>query len=209
MLCVLFLSAKACAVPGPWKIWVGQYLGIGILAVAAAVAAWALTPVPVEWVGLLGLVPLALGCYALAKSARSSADIPVTRSLTLPAIITVTVANGGDNISVYTPLFRSMGAFRGGPCRVDFRSNGGGVVRSWLLVDGAPESRRALSSGWTLGHPAGVHRAWGYRNCPLRSHVRVDSGVIEYSARGDVHSVSVVGEIDVGAAQCGDRSPKI
>ncbi|GGI00947.1 hypothetical protein GCM10007170_39270 [Arthrobacter liuii] len=59
VLCVLFLSAKACAVPGLWKIWVGQYLGIGIMAVAAAAAAWALTPVPVEWVGLLGLVPLA------------------------------------------------------------------------------------------------------------------------------------------------------
>lgn len=109
VLSVLFLSARTRRVPGYWRIWVGQYLGIGILTAVAAAAAWALTPVPVEWVGFLGLVPLVLGCYALLRIARPSGDPPKPRSLTLPVIVAVTVANGGDNISVYIPLFRALG----------------------------------------------------------------------------------------------------
>lgn len=109
VLSVLFLSARTRTRPRLWRIWVGQYIGIGILTVAAATAALALTPVPVEWVGFLGLVPLFLGCYALLKVARPSAAPPKPRSLTVPVVVAVTVANGGDNISVYIPLFRSLG----------------------------------------------------------------------------------------------------
>ncbi|WP_441414444.1 cadmium resistance transporter [Arthrobacter sp. 2MCAF14] len=105
VLSVLFLSARTRPVPSLWRIWVGQYIGIGILTVVAAAAALALTPVPVEWVGL---VPLVLGCYALLKVARPSGDPPKPRSLTVPVVVAVTVANGGDNISVYIPLFRSL-----------------------------------------------------------------------------------------------------
>jgi cadmium resistance protein CadD (predicted permease) len=109
VLSVLFLAARTLRVPGLWRIWAGQYIGIGILTVIAAAAAWALTPVPVELVGLLGLVPLALGSHALIKLAHPSGDPPGPRPLTLAAVVAVTVANGGDNISVYIPLFRSMG----------------------------------------------------------------------------------------------------
>ncbi|MFF2296596.1 cadmium resistance transporter [Arthrobacter sp. NPDC058127] len=108
VLSVLFLSARTRPVPRLWRIWVGQYIGIGILTGAAAAAALALTPVPVEWVGFLGLVPLVLGCYALIKVARPSGDPPKPRSLTVPVVVAVTVANGGDNISVYIPLFHSL-----------------------------------------------------------------------------------------------------
>lgn len=109
VLSVLFLSARTRRAPGYWRIWIGQYIGIGILTVAAAAAAWALAPVPVEWVGLLGFVPLVLGSYALFKVVRPSGDPPKPWSLTLPVVVAVTVANGGDNISVYIPLFRSLG----------------------------------------------------------------------------------------------------
>ncbi|WP_216353855.1 cadmium resistance transporter [Arthrobacter sp. SRS-W-1-2016] len=109
VLSVLFLSARTRTLPRLWRIWVGQYIGIGILTVVAAAAALALTPVPVEWVGFLGLVPLALGCYALLKVARPSGHPPKPRSLNVPVVVAVTVANGGDNISVYIPLFRSLG----------------------------------------------------------------------------------------------------
>ena len=61
VLSVLFLSARTRPVPRLWRIWVGQSIGIGILTGVAAAAALALNPVPVEWVGFLGLVPLALG----------------------------------------------------------------------------------------------------------------------------------------------------
>ncbi|MCZ9884497.1 cadmium resistance transporter [Arthrobacter sp. B2a2-09] len=109
VLSVLFLSARTRPVPRLWRIWVGQYIGIGILTGVAAAAALVLSPLPVEWVGFLGLVPLALGCYALLRIARPSGDPPKPRSLTLPVVVAVTVANGGDNISVYVPLFRSLG----------------------------------------------------------------------------------------------------
>lgn len=109
VLSVLFLSARTRPVPRLWKIWIGQYIGIGILTGVAAAAALALTPVPVEWVGFLGLVPLVLGCYALIKVSRPSGDPPKPRSLTVPVVVAVTVANGGDNISVYIPLFHALG----------------------------------------------------------------------------------------------------
>lgn len=109
VLSVLFLSARAHEAPRLWRIWVGQYLGLGVLTAVAAAAAWELTPVPIEWVGLLGLVPLVLGCYALARLACPSENALGRQIMTLPAIIIVTVANGGDNISVYIPLFRSTG----------------------------------------------------------------------------------------------------
>ncbi|WP_307015318.1 cadmium resistance transporter [Arthrobacter bambusae] len=109
VLSVLFLSARTRTVPGLWRIWVGQYIGIGILTLAAAAAALALAPVPIEWVGFLGLVPLILGCYALLRVAHPPGRPPKPRSLTIPVVVAVTVANGGDNISVYIPLFRSLG----------------------------------------------------------------------------------------------------
>lgn len=109
VLSVLFLSARTCAEPGLWRIWIGQYLGIGILTLMAVPLAWALTPVPLESVGLLGLVPLVLGCYGLTRFGRPTEEGPRSQRLTLPSIVVATVANGGDNISVYTPLFRSIG----------------------------------------------------------------------------------------------------
>lgn len=109
VLSVLFLSARTRPVPRLWRIWLGQFIGIGILTLVAVAAALALTPVPVEWVGLLGLVPFALGSYALLKIARPSGDPPKPRSLTVPVVVAVTLANGGDNVSVYIPLFRSLG----------------------------------------------------------------------------------------------------
>lgn len=61
VLTVLFLTARATGRPRPWQIWVGQYLGIGVLVTVSALAALGPTLVPDRWVGLLGLVPLGLG----------------------------------------------------------------------------------------------------------------------------------------------------
>ncbi|WP_285728086.1 cadmium resistance transporter [Psychromicrobium xiongbiense] len=127
VLSVLFVSARSLPSPGLWRIWVGQYLGIGILTVAALLGAEALTVVAMPWVGLLGLVPLCLGAYGLIRliGARHRPDpggqdagaqdaaarqepAAAPRSLALPAIAAVTVANGGDNLSVYIPLFHSL-----------------------------------------------------------------------------------------------------
>jgi cadmium resistance protein CadD (predicted permease) len=108
VLCVLFLSVRAGAAAGYWKVWLGQYLGLGILTGVSIAAAWALAPVPMQWVGLLGLIPLALGIRGLLAAHRHSGDGPPPVTASVPAVVGVTVANGGDNISVYVPLFHSV-----------------------------------------------------------------------------------------------------
>jgi cadmium resistance transport/sequestration family protein len=112
LLTVLFLAARSTGRPRPWQIWAGQYAGVAVLVVVSVVAALGLTLVPDDWAGLLGLVPLALGLYALiaavrARNSGEDAASPVV-SGTL-AVAGVTVANGADNISVYTPVFRTIG----------------------------------------------------------------------------------------------------
>ncbi|MGW4464483.1 cadmium resistance transporter [Micromonospora sp. NPDC004704] len=112
VLTVLFLSARASGLPRVWQVWAGQYAGIGVLVAVSAVAALGLTIVPDEWVGLLGLLPFALGVRGLivAIRARGQDEAPGAAVATgLVSVAGVTIANGADNISVYTPLFRTVG----------------------------------------------------------------------------------------------------
>ena len=89
---------------------------------ASAVAALAALVIPPGWTALLGLVPLGLGVrrlLALRRDLQSPSDCDEehgrageraaerrTRSQAL-AVAGVTVANGGDNLGVYIPLFAS------------------------------------------------------------------------------------------------------
>ncbi|MEO3811426.1 cadmium resistance transporter [Sphaerisporangium sp. B11E5] len=112
VLTVLFLAGRANGRPRPWEVVAGQYAGIAALVAVSAVAALGLTVVPDQWVGLLGLVPLALGVRGLAAAVRSGGgggDGPPAVAGGLLPVAGVTVANGADNISVYTPLFRTVG----------------------------------------------------------------------------------------------------
>jgi cadmium resistance protein CadD (predicted permease) len=112
VLTVLFLSARARGVPRAWQIWAGQYAGIAALVAISVVAALGLTIVPDRWVRLLGLVPIALGVRGLVVALRARAEdeppAPAVATGVL-SIAGVTIANGADNISVYTPLFRTIG----------------------------------------------------------------------------------------------------
>lgn len=103
------------------SIIVGQFLGIATLVCASAFAALLALVVPPGWTALLGVVPLALGLQRLVALARDDngaaededarraeqENEPLTRSQTL-AVASVTVANGGDNLGVYIPLFASQ-----------------------------------------------------------------------------------------------------
>ncbi|MEV8507652.1 cadmium resistance transporter [Actinoplanes sp. NPDC051475] len=110
VLTVLFLAARATGKPRPWQIWVGQYAGIAALVAVSALAALGLTIVPDPWTGLLGLVPIALGVRGLIGALRSDGDAPDTVTAgSAFAVAGVTVANGADNIAVYTPVFRTLG----------------------------------------------------------------------------------------------------
>lgn len=110
VLTVLFLTARASGRPRAGQIWAGQYLGIAALVVVSAAAALGLTLVPDRWIGLLGLIPLCLGVYGLARAIRPgrAEEEPITAGGVL-GVAGVTIANGADNLAVYTPLFRTLG----------------------------------------------------------------------------------------------------
>jgi cadmium resistance protein CadD (predicted permease) len=111
VLTVLFLSARATGRPSAAQVWAGQYVAVGLLTAIAAIAALGLTVVPDRYVGLLGVVPLALGASGLWSAARSGPE-DETRPVAagFASVVGVTLANGADNIAVYTPMFRSIGA---------------------------------------------------------------------------------------------------
>ena len=115
----LFLLAAFFANPQVQQrsIVAGQFLGIGILTLASALAAYFALALPEGWVALLGLAPLLLGVRALlALRTDDAADDENDAQRNLQAdgpgwgvqamaVASVTIANGGDNIGVYVPLF--------------------------------------------------------------------------------------------------------
>jgi cadmium resistance transport/sequestration family protein len=112
VLTALFLSARTIGSPRRWQIWIGQYAGFAVLVLVAMAAALGLTIVPNDWVGLLGLVPFAFGVKGLAAAIRTHDDgreVSPAIASGLVSVATVTIANGADNISVYAPVFRTMG----------------------------------------------------------------------------------------------------
>jgi cadmium resistance protein CadD (predicted permease) len=103
------------------RIAAGQVVGFVVLVGAAVAAAAVLFEFSARVVGLLGLVPLAIGLRGLlalrpgapgklSRPRPAPADRAVGRSLIAAAL--VTIATGGDNLAVYIPLFRVGGAVR-------------------------------------------------------------------------------------------------
>jgi cadmium resistance protein CadD (predicted permease) len=97
-------------------VFVGQTLGIGLLVLIGLLGASLALALSPRWVGLLGLLPIALGARELLARQRGGDDdgapvlnTAVTRATPgwrrTAAVAGVTLANGGDNIGVYAPLF--------------------------------------------------------------------------------------------------------
>ncbi|AUX43493.1 cadmium transporter [Sorangium cellulosum] len=120
---ILLLSAFFSD-PGftPRQIVAGQLLGMAALVLVSAACALLALRVPEGWIGLLGLAPLGLGLRGLwalrrgrgaedgeeeeAESAEGAPRGAASRWKAL-AVASVTVANGGDNLGVYIPMFSS------------------------------------------------------------------------------------------------------
>jgi cadmium resistance protein CadD (predicted permease) len=90
---------------GRREIIVGQYLGIGALVAISVIASVGLVVVPDRWVGLFGIVPLGLGIRGLMRGTEAGA-VPVKSAI---GVAGITMANGADNVSVFTPIFRKAG----------------------------------------------------------------------------------------------------
>lgn len=113
-------------------IVLGQYLGICALILVSLLGGVVLSLLPERYLGLLGFVPMALGirewlavrrrCKGqLVKGgeagetgeARKETPAAPNGETVLPkalGVALVTIANGGDNIGVYTPLFAGAAA---------------------------------------------------------------------------------------------------
>jgi cadmium resistance protein CadD (predicted permease) len=106
LLMVFFADARF----RPLQIVAGQYTGILLLVGISLLAALVALAFPKNLVGLLGLLPIAIGVRQLLNQ-RNPADDGAHQELKHPArtglftVAAVTIANGGDNIGVYVPLF--------------------------------------------------------------------------------------------------------
>lgn len=150
------------------RIALGQVIGFAVLVAVAAAAAALLFEFSAAVVGLLGLVPLAIGLRGLAtlvgrrhhpgdeeKPGRArrrplrAEQRAVGRSLTAAALITISA--GGDNLAAYIPLFRVGGATNVGAILVVFAV--GEVLLTWIVL-AAGRHPRARAVMLRIGHLA-------------------------------------------------------
>jgi len=148
------------------RIAAGQVVGFALLVAVAAAAAALLFEFSAAVVGLLGLVPLAIGVRGLVvlsrghtadaadatdaapagsrrwgrrRTGRGAEQRAVGRSFTAAAL--VTIAAGGDNLAAYIPLFRVGGATNVGAIAAVFVV--GEILVTWLVLTGGrhPKAR--------------------------------------------------------------------
>lgn len=110
ILTVLNFSARRGGRPRGWQIWAGQYAGFTILVAFSMAAAAGLAVVPSHWLWPLGLVPLGIGLVKLAAAIRAHGNgttVSPAMAGGLTGVMMLTIVNGADNVSVYTPVFRT------------------------------------------------------------------------------------------------------
>jgi cadmium resistance transport/sequestration family protein len=98
------------------SIIAGQFLGITFLVVASLFASFAGNFVDPRFVGLLGMFPIYLSIKQAVEflNKNENKETVLIAESNAPALFTiagVTVANGGDNIGVYVPLFSTLEAY--------------------------------------------------------------------------------------------------
>ena len=97
VLMILLAQAKAKG-----RLIAGHFLGVGLLTLLSMLGAVGLQQLSLKYVGILGLVPIALGIRAWF--CRNGEDMEA-KSVGLWGMATITLGNGADNVGVYIPLF--------------------------------------------------------------------------------------------------------
>lgn len=137
----------------PKTIVLGQFVGMGALYFFSIVGALAALVIPRAYVGLLGLVPVLIGLFKFIQAWRYNGQSEPVESGKAKAargflaVAAVTIANGGDNIGIYTPLFTTCSVAQ----IILF-----GVV--FTLMTGV----WCLAARWLVYHPA--------LGAPIRTH---------------------------------------
>ncbi len=181
ILTVLFLASRASGRPKVSEIWVGQYVGIATLLAASSGAALGMMLVPDEWIGLLGLVPVALGTWGMMKAVRAhrrrehESEPAATAVSGVLSVAVLTIANGADNVSVYTPMFRTIGLPQSAVTAAVFVV----MIAGWCAA-----------GSWLSSHkrPIALVERYGHWLVPavfivVGVFIVIDSGVAEHLAR--------------------------
>jgi len=98
----------------------GHFIGITILIVVSLLPSLGFMTLPNHYIGLLGLIPIYRGIdllFHFNKDLPLLSDLPDNRivnflrkyfNYNLLLVAMITLANGGDNIALYLPLFSSL-----------------------------------------------------------------------------------------------------
>jgi cadmium resistance protein CadD (predicted permease) len=90
------------------RVSYAQAFGVATLVALAGGIGSLLTPIPLPWVGLLCVAPLALAWHAWRQRHKPPSEVFRRGALTTFAM---TLALGGDNLAVWIPLLRANGFF--------------------------------------------------------------------------------------------------
>jgi cadmium resistance protein CadD (predicted permease) len=146
------------------QVVIGQYVGIMVLYGASVLASLLSLVVPPAYLGLLGLAPVFIGVsklYSLWRGTDTDGDgrpdhgkDSARTGRNILTVATATIANGGDNISVYTPLFATRSALE---------------IAVMGLVFAAMTALWCLAGHWLVHHPAlgAPLRRYGHRAVPF------------------------------------------
>ena len=126
-----------------YQVVLGQCLGFTTLvsvSLAASLVSLVFAP---AYVGLLGFLPILIGqkrLFDLWHASRGDEiDVPKAGLGNVLAVATVTIANGSDNIGIYTPIFATSTGPEIGATIVVFAMG----VAAWLIF-----------AHWLVSHPS-------------------------------------------------------
>ena len=119
ILILLLFFSQVNAVFRRRHIVFGQFLGFSALVLASLPGFFGSLIFPPDWIGMLGLLPIAIGLSRWLNPETDDSEVEAELELSEKSffssflspqtysVAAVTVANGGDNIGIYVPLFAS------------------------------------------------------------------------------------------------------
>lgn len=173
------------------SIVTGQYMGIIALILFSIAGALIGIVVPLQYIGLLGLFPIYLGVAKIVSHLRSRSGNDEDSSVTIEkrgggllgnvigpeafGIAAITIANGGDNIGIYVPLFAKASLPELGITILIFLA----LVYVWLVI-----------AAYATSHPVVTDRLRKYNHIlfpvvliGLGVYIIVDSGTYQLVTR--------------------------
>lgn len=130
------------------QVVVGQYLGFCVLLGISMAGFFGGHVMPRAWIGCLGFVPIGIGIRRWIFRNRQVTP-KHTGAISMAGVVMITLANGGDNVGIYTPLFASCD----GPRLAIMLVTSLALLAPWCLVADAMSRHPAVAKVFTrYGH---------------------------------------------------------